>query len=87
MAVGLSSNFIEPLESTSLWLTTAQLETFKHFINEINELNQSSIDQFNEICRNNMDEVLNFVYLHYITKRDDSDFWKNFKVLKKNRCH
>ena len=79
MAVGLSSNFIEPLESTSLWLTTAQLETFKHFINEINELNQSSIDQFNEICRNNMDEVLNFVYLHYITKRNDSDFWKNFK--------
>jgi len=79
MAVGLSSNFIEPLESTSLWLTVSQLDTFRHFINELDEPNQKSIDQFNEICRNNMDEVLNFVYLHYITKRNDSEFWKNFK--------
>lgn len=79
IAVGLSSNFIEPLESTSLWLTVAQLDTFRQFINEIDTLDQKSIDQYNEICRNNMDEVLNFVYLHYITKRQDTDFWKNFK--------
>ena len=26
----------------------------------------------------NMDETLNFVYLHYLTKRKDSLFWKNF---------
>lgn len=79
MAIGLSSSFIEPLESTSLWLTTSQLETFKQFINEIENLDQKSIDLFNEICRNNMDEILSFVYLHYITKRKDSNFWINFK--------
>lgn len=79
VAVGLSSNFIEPLESTSLWLTTAQLDTLRHFINEIENLDDKSINQYNEICRNNMDEVLNFVYLHYITKRNDSEFWKTFK--------
>lgn len=79
MAVGLSSSFIEPLEATSLFLTIQQLETFKQFLNEIDSPKKSSIKLFNEIIGNNMDDTLSFVYLHYITKRTDSEFWKNFK--------
>lgn len=79
MAVGLSSSFIEPLESTSILLTTEQLNTFRHFLNEIENPNLKSQNLFNEIVNNNMDDTLNFVYLHYLTKRKDSDFWKNLR--------
>ena len=79
MAVGLSSSFIEPLESTSIFLTIQQLETFRQFVNEIGTYNDYSMSLYNEIVGNNMEDTLNFVYLHYITKRSDSDFWRNFK--------
>jgi hypothetical protein len=28
---------------------------------------------------NSNDDILDFLYLHYLTKRKDSDFWMNFK--------
>lgn len=79
ISVGLSSSFIEPLESTSLFLSVGQLELLKHFVNEMFSPSVSGIKLFNEIVSNNMDDTLNFVYLHYITKRKDSNFWKSFK--------
>lgn len=79
IAVGLSSNFIEPLESTSIWLELALLNNLKHFLNEIDEQNENSIQLFNEIIGNEVDEKMNFVYLHYMTKRNDSEFWKEFR--------
>jgi tryptophan halogenase len=79
MSVGLSSSFIEPLESTSLFLSISQLFTFSHFINDIKNRESHSVKRFNEIVSKNMDTTLHFIYMHYLTKRDDSDFWKNFK--------
>ena len=79
ISVGLSSSFIEPLESTSIFHTIEELRTIKYFLPNIIKQNEKDINKFNELISNNMDEILNFVYLHYITKRNDSDFWKNFK--------
>lgn len=79
MAVGLSSSFIEPLESTSLWLTTTQLTLFRQFINEIDNPTDQGIASFNKIIGDEIDEKSYFVYIHYLTKRTDSEFWKNFK--------
>jgi hypothetical protein len=28
---------------------------------------------------NTLDKTMHFIYLHYITKRNDSEFWKNFR--------
>jgi tryptophan halogenase len=78
MAIGLSSSFIEPLESTSIFLTVAQLTTLNHFFDDLFNDNQKSKNLFNEIMGKNMDDTLGFVYLHYITNRNDSNFWKNF---------
>lgn len=73
MAVGLSSCFIEPLESTSIHLTVQQLNLLRQFANN---LFNGTNDLFNEIMTNTMDEILHFVYLHYLTKRKDTSFWK-----------
>lgn len=79
IAVGLSSNFIEPLESTSIWLELALMTNLKSFLNEIDNPRKSSVELFNKIIGNEVDEKMNFVYLHYMTKRNDSKFWKEFR--------
>jgi hypothetical protein len=56
-----------------------QLNTLRQFLNELKNQNQNSINKYNEIVTNNVDDSMSFIYLHYITKRNDSDFWKNFK--------
>lgn len=79
MAVGLSSSFLEPLESTSLWITCQQLELFRHFTNDLFLNRDRSLSQFNKIITTSVDEVMQFIFLHYYTKRQDSDFWREFK--------
>ena len=79
IAIGLSSHFLEPLEATSIWMSIFQLNTLKQFLNDIKIRNQHSIDNYNKIVTNNVDDMMTFIYLHYITKRNDSDFWKNFR--------
>ena len=79
MALGLSSSFIEPLESTSIFLTIKQLFATTQYFNEFERCDEKSIKQFNDLCAGVMDDALNVVYLHYMTKRDDSPFWKDFR--------
>jgi tryptophan halogenase len=79
IAVGLSGSFIEPLESTSLYVTCGQLNFIKHFINELDNPRESSLKSFNKVMNNTQEHILNFVYFHYITKRQDSPFWKEFR--------
>jgi tryptophan halogenase len=79
ISIGLSYSFVEPLEATSIWTTTQQLETLSHFFNHLFNQNKESIELYNEINNNNLDTILNFIYMHYITKRKDSEFWINIK--------
>lgn len=79
IAVGLSYSFIEPLEATSIWVTIEQLNTLSYFFNDMFLKNEDSISLYNEINGNSLDKILNFIYLHYITKRNDSEFWMNIK--------
>ena len=79
IAVGLSGSFLEPLESTSIWQTIDQLETLKHFLNVLTKDENDSRSLYNEMMNNSIDHKSYFIYLHYYTKRSDSDFWKEFK--------
>jgi tryptophan 7-halogenase len=78
IAVGLSSGFIEPKEATSIWVSIQQLHNFLQHTNGVTNKNQKSIDEYNKRNMQKTDEILEFIYLHYITKRADTDFWKNF---------
>jgi tryptophan halogenase len=79
MAVGLAQSFVEPLEATSIWISYLNLDDFLQcngiFLFEKDFFQKT----FNRRCYERNDEVLEFLYLHYLTKRDDSEFWKEFR--------
>ena len=79
IAVGLSSGFTEPLEATSIWMATEQLRLLEHFIDAMFVLNRRARKEYNKIIANNNDLVMEFLYLHYMTKRNDSLFWQEFR--------
>ena len=79
LALGLASGFIEPLEATSIWTTMVSIKWFGDHIDGLTNKSQFSIDSFNKkFCLMN-DDVFNFVYFHYLTKRNDTEFWNKFK--------
>ena len=76
IAFGLSSGFVEPLESTSIHLILlgatrlAQLFPF-------GGCNEAVIDRYNELARKELEGIRDFIILHYkLTERDDSPFWR-----------
>ena len=76
LAVGLSSGFLEPLESTSIHLIQTAimklLELFPH-----REINPVLIDQYNREMDKLYEHVRDFIIAHYkVTERDDTPFWR-----------
>ena len=78
LAVGLSTGFIEPLEATALWSSLQQLDFFRHFINEIRTPKDNSIKLYNELVANHYEEKMEYIYMHYCTRRTDTEFWRSF---------
>jgi len=79
IAVGLSSGFTEPLEATSIWMATEQLKLLETFIDVMFTNDEDTKKDYNEVIANNNDMVMEFLHYHYMTKRDDSPFWKEFR--------
>ena len=76
VAIGLSSAFIEPLESTSIHLMQRGiirlLQSFPH-----RGIRQSEVAEYNKQMRDECEHIRDFIILHYtVTNRTDSDFWR-----------
>ena len=76
VAIGLAGGFIEPLESTGLYLSDlAAVMLAEHFPR--GEDWAPLAMRFNRIMSNRFYEVLDFINMHYcLTRRTDTDFWK-----------
>jgi tryptophan halogenase len=75
VAIGLSSGFLEPLESTSIHLVQTALAKLVNWFPSKN-FDQQSIDQFNHLHSLEMERIRDFIILHYAaTDRNDSEFW------------
>lgn len=81
IAVGLSSGFLEPLESTSIALIETAIEKIKLLFPD-KSFNQCLIDEFNEMTALEYERVRDFIILHYkLTQRDDSPFWRACQIM------
>lgn len=78
LALGLSSGFIEPLEATSLMQMSKTIERFFSNRQNIFSTDQKYKDIFNREVENEMQQILDFIYMHYMTNKQDNDFWINF---------
>ena len=70
MAIGLAAAFAEPLEATSIHTTVFQLG---RFLTDFENLDSES---FNDYCGTMYDNMKEFLLVHYMCGRNDSEFWK-----------
>lgn len=80
MAVGLAQSFVEPLEATSIWISLINLFEFIN-LDILRNDNHYLKNTFNKRCSSRNDEVAEFLHFHYLSERDDTPFWKEFKHL------
>ena len=78
VAVGLSASFVEPLEATSIGTSIQQAFLL---VNRIINYNDAVIDVYNNEVEEILLDIRDFIALHYITKRDDTPFWKSINDM------
>ena len=75
VSVGLSSGFVEPLESTSIYLVQSVISKFLALFPQKTGF-EAVQKKFNENIDWDYESIRDFIILHYkATERDDSDFW------------
>ena len=81
IAIGLSASFIEPLESTTIFLISSNLlrlvRLFPH-----NGIDPLLIEEFNRQAVEEVELVRDFVVLHFhATQRTDTAFWRHCRTM------
>jgi hypothetical protein len=79
VSVGLSNGFIEPLESTGIYLIEIALSNLINYFPD-KTFNQSIINNYNKVIQNHYEEIRDFIIMHYcLSNREDTQFWRTNK--------
>lgn len=82
IGVGLASGFLEPLESTSIYLAQMAITYLIELFPDGSAIDPRDRAEFNRLVDMEYDRVRDFLILHYhATTRDDSDFWNHVRTM------
>jgi tryptophan halogenase len=76
VAIGLSSGFLEPIESTSIHMIQDAIQRLLDYFPD-QGFSQPDVDAFNRLSRFHYERIRDFIILHYhANQRDDAAFWQ-----------
>lgn len=82
VAVGLASGFLEPLESTSIYLAQMAITYLIEQFPLTGRVDPRDRAEFNRLVDMEYDRIRDFLILHYhATTRDDSPFWDHVRTM------
>jgi tryptophan halogenase len=76
VAIGLSSFFIEPLESTGLYLVAYGVKTLNSYLQ-----GEFTMEEYNTVYNKEFDVILDFIVAHYKFSKRDNEYWNRYKDI------
>jgi tryptophan 7-halogenase len=81
VSIGLSGSFVEPLEASSIGFSILQTYGIINLLEIWQVDNNKAIELYNKKFIKSFDNIVDFVQLHYFSKRKDTDFWRSTNEL------
>jgi tryptophan halogenase len=80
ISLGLASGFIEPLESTSIHLTLSSVARLLTLF-PTDGITPALVDRYNQVSREEMEHIRDFIILHYHLNERDEPFWRGCREM------
>lgn len=82
VALGLAGGFLEPLESTSIYMVQSALAKLMALFPRGDHVNPATAARYNAMMATEYERVRDFIVAHYkVTERDDTPFWAHCRAM------